>query len=269
VSSGEPAGGGEDLGRLRFIRMPASETFDGQERVMSRGAYDLQVQATAHSASCGHPGFVPDDYLEHLDGLAIETTITAVELCTAGMWERVDGGYRVLDWEAVEVCLDQVRQRNGGDPQALAWEREREAKIQAHLAQPVMVSPSCAICGTPAARVELVAPGHLPAQWEQWPSTVQASILREREPAQWYLLVRGVATYNGYGDPIDASRAGRIAQAFRLPLRFAQVHLAGFYDDAGFCQECDAPYCYRHWHVSGSGYGHCPCGHGKSLDPHW
>jgi hypothetical protein len=23
------------------------------------------------------------------------------------MWERVDGGYRVLDWEAVEVCLDQ------------------------------------------------------------------------------------------------------------------------------------------------------------------
>ena len=269
MSRGEPAGDGADRGRARFIRMPAGETFDGQERVMSRGAYDLQVQATAHSASCGHPGFVPDDYLEHLDGLSVETTITAAELCTIGMWERVDGGHRVLDWEAVEVCLDQVRQRNGGDPQALAWERECEAKIRAHMAQPVMASPACAICGTPSARVEVVAPGHLPAQWEQWPSTVQASILRQREPGQWYLLVRGVATYNGYGDPIDAARAGRIAQAFRPPLRFAQVHLAGFYDDAGFCQDCDAPYCYQHWHVSGSGYGHCPRGHGKSLDPHW
>ena len=43
----------------------------------------------------------------------------------------------------------------------------------------------------------------------------------------------------------------------------------GFYDDAGFCQDCNAPYCYRHWHVSETGYGHCPAGHGKSLDPHW
>jgi hypothetical protein len=47
------------------------------------------------------------------------------------------------------------------------------------------------------------------------------------------------------------------------------VHAAGFYDDAGFCQSCDAPYCYRHWQVTRSGYGYCPHGHGKSLDPHW
>ena len=95
----------------------------------------------------------------------------------------------------------------------MAWEREREAKIQAHMAEPVMVSLSCAICGAPSARVELVAPGHLPVEWEQWPGTVQASILREREPGQWYLLVRGIATYNGYGNTIDAARAGRIARA--------------------------------------------------------
>src|SRR5689334_14248394 len=49
-------------------------------------------------------------------------------------------------------------------------------------------------------------------------STVQVSILRQREPGQWYLLVKGVATYNCYGDPIDACRAGRIAWAFRPPL---------------------------------------------------
>jgi hypothetical protein len=269
MSSDEAASNAEEPGRPSFIIMDATETFDGQERVMSRAAYDLQVLATSHSASCGHPGFVPDDYLEHLDGLAIETTITAAELCTIGMWERVDGGYRVLDWEAVEICLDKVRQRWGEDEKALAWERGHETLIRATMAQAMVMTPPCAVCGTPSARVELVAPGHLPAGWEQWPRTVQESIERRRQPGQWYLLFRGVASCNGYGDPVDASRAGRITQAFRHPLHFGQVHTAGFYDDAGFCQDCDAPYCYRHWHVSEGGYGYCPCGHGKSLDPHW
>jgi hypothetical protein len=96
---------------------------------------------------------------------------------------------------------------------------------------------------------------------------VQDSIERQRSPGQWYLLFKGIASCNGYGDPMDASRAGRIAQAFRPPLHFGQVHTAGFYDDAGFCQDCDTPYCYHHWRVSDSGYGHCPRGHDKSLDP--
>jgi hypothetical protein len=265
--SSEAAGDDEDLEPAPFILMRAEETFDGQERVMSRSAYDLQVRATGHSASCGHPGYVPDDYLEHLDGLGIETTITAAELCAIGTWQRVDGGYRVLDWEAVEYALDGVRQRQGEDPQALAADRDHEARAWAHMATPMVITPPCAACGTPSARVELVAPGQLPAEWEQWPRTVQDRIVRQREPGQWYLLFKGVAGYNGYGDPIDASRAGRIAQAFRSPLCFAQVHTAGFYDDAGFCQDCDAQYCYHHWQVSESGYGYCPRGHGKSLDP--
>jgi hypothetical protein len=269
MSSDEAADDAEDPGHRSFIIMYATETFDGQERVMSRAAYDLQVLATGHSAYCGHPGFVPDDYLEHLDGLAIETTITAAELCTIGMWERVDGGYRVLDWEAVEICLDKVRQRCGEDEQALAWEREREALVRTQMAQAMVVTPPCAVCGTPSARVELVAPGCLPAEWEQWPRTVQDSTGRQRQPGQWYLLFQGVASGNGYGDPVDASQAGRIAEAFRPPLHFGQVHRAGLYDDAGFCQDCDAPYCYQHWHVSAGGYGYCPRGHGKSLDPHW
>ena len=83
MSSDEAADNAEDPGHRSFIIMRATETFDGEQRVMSRAAYDIQVLATAHSASCGHPGFVPDDYLEHLDGLAIETTITAAELTAA------------------------------------------------------------------------------------------------------------------------------------------------------------------------------------------
>ena len=90
MSSDEAA---DDPGHGSFIHMPAEDTFYGQDRVTSRAACDLQVRATAHSASCGRPGFVLDDHLEQLDGLSIETTITAAVLRTAGMWERVDGGY--------------------------------------------------------------------------------------------------------------------------------------------------------------------------------
>ena len=79
---------------------------------------------------------------------------------------------------------------------------------------------------------------------------MQGNILRRRQPGQWYLLVQGIATDNGYGDSIDASHAGRIAWAFRPPLRFAQVHTAGLHDDAGFCQDCEVPYCYQHWRLS-------------------
>ena len=270
MSGDEPADDDEDRERAPFILMRAGETFDGQERVMSRAAYDLQVLATAHSASCGHPGYVPDDYLEHLDGLGVETTITAAELCAIGTWERVGGGYRILDWEAVEYALDRVRQDRGDDPQALAAERDHEAKIQARTATPMLITPPCAACGAPAAHIELVAPGQLPAGWDQrLPGTTGGSILRRPEPGRWYLLATDIATGTSYGGPIDASRAGQIAWAFRPPLRFAQVHAARFDGDAGFCPDCDAPYCHQHWHLSDTGYGYCPYGHGKHLDPHW
>jgi len=262
--SSDDAENAEDL--ERFILMRAKDTFDGQERVFLRAAYDLHIRATAHSARCGHPGFVPDEYL---NGLRMETTIAAADLCVLGTWERVDGGYRVLDWEAVEVCLDKVREDKGEDARAVTWEQEREAFIRAQLVPAMVVAPPCAVCRIPSARIELVAPGHFPAEWEQWPDAVRDAIVRRRGPSKWYLVFKGVAAGNGYGDPIDTSKAGRIARAFRSPLRFAQVHTAGFYDDAGFCQDCDAPYCYQHWHVSESGYGRCPRGHGKSLDPHW
>jgi hypothetical protein len=264
----EPADDDEYLEPAPFIVMYAEETFDGHERVFSRPAYDLLVRATADSAYDGHPGYVPDDYLEHLERLGIETTITAAELCAIGMWERVGDGYRVLDWEAVEVCLDRVRQDKGEDPRVLAWEREHEAKIQAHMARPLVVTPPCAACRTPSAHLELVAPDQLAAGWDRWPSTTHGGFLRQPVPGQWYLLRQDIATGSSYGGPIDASLAGRIAWALRPPLRYAQVRTARFDDDLGFCPDCEVPYCYRHWHLSETGYGSCPYGHDKDLDPH-
>jgi hypothetical protein len=138
------------------------------------------------------------------------------------MWERVDDGYRVLDWEAVEICLDKVRQLRGEDEQALAWEREREVLVLAAMAQAMVMTPPCAVCGTPSARIELVAPGHLPAGWKQWPRTVQDSIGRQRQPGHWYLLFRDVASGNGYGDPIDASRPAGSPVRSALPCTSAR-----------------------------------------------
>lgn len=63
--------------------------------LMSPAAEELRFLATAVSAVCGRPGFVPD----------------------AGIWERAEGGYQVLDAEAVQVCVDRVRELRAQD----AW----------------------------------------------------------------------------------------------------------------------------------------------------
>jgi hypothetical protein len=260
----------DGLGPAPYLFMAAGETFDGQERWFTRAAHGLHMRATGHSAACGHPGFVPDDYLEQQESLGADTTDTAIELCANGAWERVDGGYRVLDWEVVEYALNAVCQRRKGeDPQALAEERDHETKAWAFLARPVIITPLCAICGIDSARVETVAPGQMPARWDKLPGVIQDGILQARRPGRWHLIAIGPADGSLYGVPIDAVRAGQIAWALRPPLRFAQVHQAGLHHDAGICAHCDTAYCYYHWNAIDSGYGWCPRGHGRSLDPDW
>jgi len=239
---------------------------------MSRAAWDLQVQATAHSASCGHPGFVPDDYLEHLDGLRIETTITAAELCTSGMWERIDGGYRVLDWEAVEVCLDQVRERRRGGggragPGLGTGPRSPGTGPDGHAdgGHAAAVRSVRNPLGPHRAR----GPGTCPPSGSSGPAPCKPASCGNARQDSGISWSRASPRTTATATLSTPAGPGRIAWAFRPLLRFAQVHTAGFYDDAGFCQDCDAPYCYQHWRVSESGYGYCPRGHGKSLDPHW
>ncbi|MBQ1034832.1 MULTISPECIES: hypothetical protein [Micromonospora] len=140
------------------------------------------------------------------------------------------------------------------------------------MVQAFAAHPPCAVCGRPATHVELVAPGAKPADWAdrsaQERDVFDAARQRHGDQ-QWWLIFSGIEAGNGTGDPVDLARATRIAAAFTEPYRFAAVTTAGFYDDAGFCGPCDAPYCHRHWNVSSTGYGTCPHGHGKSLDPFW
>jgi hypothetical protein len=53
------------------------------------------------------------------------------------------------------------------------------------------------------------------------------------------------------------------------PIGLDALNDLDLYDDAGICRECGVAYCPNHWSISVGGYGHCPQGHGKSLDPHW
>ena len=89
---------------------------------MTPAAEQLRVLATAVSAVHGHPGFVPDGYLAGLGGAELgypgsDPAVLAFELCEAGIWERAGSGYRVLDVEAVQVCVDHVRELREQD----AW----------------------------------------------------------------------------------------------------------------------------------------------------
>ena len=139
------------------------------------------------------------------------------------------------------------------------------------MAKPAAAATLCAVCGTPYEHIEIVAPGELPSRWNDWEASRQDTFLRRHyRPGRWHLLIDrpGDGTHD-FSQPIDAARAGQIAAALEPLLSYAQVHTAGFYDDAGFCDRCDAPYCYQHWNVSSSGLGTCPSGHDKSLDPRW
>ena len=235
-----------------------TETFDGQERVMSRAAYDLQVLATAHSASCGHPGFVPDDYLEHLDGLASRPRSPRLSCAPSACGSESTAATASWTGKPSKYALTRYASAEG--------KTSRPSPGNAN-ARPSPGPHGPADGGHPAVRGHAEPRQHAssssppdtcPPTGSNGPAPCRTASSGNASPDSGTCCSKASPPDNGYGDPIDASRAGRIAQAFRPPLCFAQVHTAGFYDDAGFCQDCDAPYCYRHWRVSESGYGYCP-----------
>jgi hypothetical protein len=110
----------DDPDPVRLTILPAAGAFDRRDHVMTTSAYQLHLRATAASAVRDHPGFVPGGYLagltgQDLDSPGTDPAILAAELCTADMWQRTDGGYRVLDWPAVQACIDHVRELRAVD----------------------------------------------------------------------------------------------------------------------------------------------------------
>jgi hypothetical protein len=112
--------------RVKFLR--AADAFDRRDHIMSSPAYLLHLKATLSSAVLDHPGFVPDEYVagltvEDLHSPGTDPAVLAAELCSDGMWRRADGGYRVLDWPAVQGSIDHVRELRTVDKPAENRER--------------------------------------------------------------------------------------------------------------------------------------------------
>jgi hypothetical protein len=100
-----PVSDPEDDDHTTFFRLGGSEDDDERDDdapVVSRAAFQLHGFAMVNSVRDGVPGFVSDDYL---NAISAETSVTATELCMAGLWERNDerGGYVIHDPMVDEV----------------------------------------------------------------------------------------------------------------------------------------------------------------------
>ncbi|ODU05981.1 MAG: hypothetical protein ABS81_06075 [Pseudonocardia sp. SCN 72-86] len=86
---------------VRFEGLRAEGT--EEDAVLSLPAFELHGHGMRNSIADGDPGFVSDSYLNAVNA---KTTVTAAELCTAGLWLRVDDGYEILDPEMVQMTLE-------------------------------------------------------------------------------------------------------------------------------------------------------------------
>ena len=134
----------------------------------------------------------------------------------------------------------------------------------------MLFRPECAICRQPAATIEVIPPQTLPTEWAAWEEARRQKFAEYRAAESYQLLYDGPGGSNGWvGNDIDQDRAERIVAAFSAEPTADAIQAAGFYDGAGFCRGCGCFYCEEHWSVSATGFGTCPRGHGKSIDPHW
>lgn len=68
----------------------------GRGAHVSAPALEVHVCAVERSVKTRYPQFVSDAILDALAPGSV-TTIAALELCLAGLWRRIDGGYIVDD----------------------------------------------------------------------------------------------------------------------------------------------------------------------------
>lgn len=134
----------------------------------------------------------------------------------------------------------------------------------------MLFRPKCETCGAPSATIEVIGPHELPVEWASWSPARHEMFDKYRVLATHCFLYEGPGGSNGLvGNTISAERADSVIAAFTGAPSAEKIEAAGLYDDAGWCQEGRDFYCPKHWSISISGYGFCPNGHGKSLDPHW
>jgi len=148
VTGGAAGARGEDPARASAASEAVAAS-GARERVTS-AAFELHARATADSAVYGHPGFVPDGFAAGRGGPGAAAAVA--ELCAAGVWEPVAGGYRILDQQAIQRCLDLACDLRREETRTRDRSREREhwqAMRMPEMAEAMVVTPACAACGPP------------------------------------------------------------------------------------------------------------------------
>jgi hypothetical protein len=74
------------------------------------------------------------------------------------------------------------------------------------MAMGMVAAPRCAACGSPATRVELVVPGQVPAEWEQWKAERRQAFEKYRDQGRWRLLFEGVAALHSLAPSVPLDR---------------------------------------------------------------
>lgn len=93
----------ESAAHTTFVRLSRSRGDAAVDSlVLSRAAMHLHTFGVLSGIEAGNPGFVSDRYL---NGITAETSITAFELCTVGLWERAACGYRISDADTLSVAM--------------------------------------------------------------------------------------------------------------------------------------------------------------------
>jgi len=131
-----------------------------------------------------------------------------------------------------------------------------------------LFAPPCSVCGKRAVLVEIVPPGELPHDWDEWSPELQGLFFERSRRGTYTYRFKGVMGGNGMGDLVSESKARHIVKPLVPVFQFDEVHRR-YYDDLGYCEKCGGFYCYDHWSPSTTGAGRCPKGHGKFLDPLW
>jgi hypothetical protein len=276
-------------GRLKIVR--AADAFDRRDHVMTDAAYQLHVTATASSAAQGHPGFVPGEYLAGLTGQdphgpGADPAILAAELCTVGLWRRAGSGYRILDWPAVQLSIDHVRELRAVDRRAPARRRQHDARryravhgfrageegevtvtgmtrFGQRVGNAAAASFRCAACGEMAGVVKVARAG---TAVDMGPPLGRETYDRDAIVVDYFL---GTASRFADAATLDAVHEVVSGDApDPAGLRRIDWELAPFY-----CPDCDLNYCRADWNtvpVFDEGFydrtlGTCPSGHRHTV----
>lgn len=87
--------------RLVFFEVEALRA-DKARPILSPTSLEVHVRAVGHLGQTTRSNYLDDSALDTLASGRV-TTMAAIELCLAGWWRRLDGGYLIVDQELIDA----------------------------------------------------------------------------------------------------------------------------------------------------------------------